>query len=231
MKNRYSGIVFDKDGTLFDFARTWEAWAQSILIRLAPDPDLIPVLGASIGFNTDTNRFAHDSPVIAGTPNEVAMALEGQLDGISYHDILQTLDAEAARAPQVEATPLVPLLQKLIAAGYTLGVATNDAQMPAVAHLNSAGVAELFDFVAGYDSGFGAKPEPGQLLAFAKHTVLDPAACIMVGDSLHDLRAGRAAGFATVGVLTGYAEEDDLAPFADVVLPDISFLPTWLQIV
>ena len=27
------GIIFDKDGTLFDFAATWEAWAQAFLLR------------------------------------------------------------------------------------------------------------------------------------------------------------------------------------------------------
>ena len=50
----------------------------------------------------------------------------------------------------------------------------------------------------------------------------------MVGDSRHDLIAGRAAGMQTVGVLTGMAELADLAPFADVVLPDIGHLPLWL---
>ena len=51
---------------------------------------------------------------------------------------------------------------------------------------------------------------------------------VMVGDSLHDLVAGRAAGMQTVGVLTGPACRDELAPCADVVLPDIGHLTTWL---
>jgi len=51
---------------------------------------------------------------------------------------------------------------------------------------------------------------------------------VMVGDSTHDLIAGRAAGMACVGVLTGTAVEGDLAPFADAVLPDIGHLPGWL---
>ena len=51
----------------------------------------------------------------------------------------------------------------------------------------------------------------------------------MVGDSTHDLHAGRAAGMTTIGVLTGPATEETLAPFADAVLPDISHLPAWLN--
>ena len=47
----------------------------------------------------------------------------------------------------------------------------------------------------------------------------------MVGDSRHDLIAGRAAGMATLGVLTGVAGAEDLAPLADLVRPDIGHLP------
>jgi phosphoglycolate phosphatase len=52
----------------------------------------------------------------------------------------------------------------------------------------------------------------------------------MVGDSTHDLDAGRAAGMATVGVLTGLAGAADLAPHADAILPDIGALPGWLGV-
>ena len=64
---------------------------------------------------------------------------------------------------------------------------------------------ELFDFVAGCDSGWGGKPAPGQLLAFVAQCGLTPARVAMVGDSKHDLDAGRAAGMAAVAVLTGMA--------------------------
>jgi phosphoglycolate phosphatase len=51
----------------------------------------------------------------------------------------------------------------------------------------------------------------------------------MVGDSTHDLRAGRAAGMRTIGVLTGMARAQALAPLADVVLRDIGEIPAWLD--
>jgi phosphoglycolate phosphatase len=50
----------------------------------------------------------------------------------------------------------------------------------------------------------------------------------MVGDSTHDLHAGRAAGMRTIGVLTGAAVAAQLSPFADVVLRDIGEIPAWL---
>ena len=88
---------------------------------------------------------------------------------------------------------------------------------------------DYFDFIAGYDSGHGAKPGPGQMMAFADHVQIPVADIAMIGDSTHDLRAGRAAGMVCVGVLTGMADHATLAPFADVVLPDIGHLPDWLS--
>jgi phosphoglycolate phosphatase len=128
-----------------------------------------------------------------------------------------------------EAVPLVPFLTSLRTRGLRLGVATNDTEAPARAHLEAHGITGLFDFVAGYDSGYGPKPGPGMCLAFAKSQGLDPARVVMVGDSLHDLVAGRAAGMRTVAVLTGVARHADLVGHADSVLPDIGGLSDWLD--
>ncbi|MCC1492176.1 HAD family hydrolase [Cognatishimia sp. F0-27] len=222
-------VIFDKDGTLFDFAATWEAWAAAFLERLSRgDPDRAERLGASVGFSYRERRFARDSIVIAGTPAEIAAALSPSLPGFDAGQLIALLNEEAARAPQREAVPLLPFLSDLKARGLRLGVATNDAEQPARAHLRAAGVEQCFDFIAGFDSGHGAKPEPGPLLAFAEAMAIAPARIVMVGDSLHDLRAGRAAGMRTVGVLTGLAGHETLSPMADVVLPDIGHLPRWL---
>jgi phosphoglycolate phosphatase len=51
----------------------------------------------------------------------------------------------------------------------------------------------------------------------------------MVGDSRHDLDAGRAAGMHAVAVLTGMAERNDLAAHADVVLDNIAGLGAWID--
>ena len=91
--------------------------------------------------------------------------------------------------------------------GRILGVVTNDSQKHRRARiLQHMTITHHFDFIAGYDSGFGAKPAPGQLLGFCKATGAQAQATAMVGDSRHDLEAGRAAGMVTIGVLTGLAE-------------------------
>lgn len=223
------GILFDKDGTLFDFSRTWEAWAASFLRRIGVDENHSVALGASVGFDLHAQKFARDSIVIAGTPVEVAEALTHQLPERTSAEILNLINEEAEKAPQAEVVPLRPFINDLKGNGYRVGVVTNDAEQPARAHLDAAGVCGLFDFIAGFDSGFGAKPAAGQLLAFAKAMQIAPASVLMVGDSTHDLIAAERAGMRAVGVLTGLADAQTLAPFADAILADISHLPSWLD--
>ncbi|MEM6887069.1 MAG: HAD family hydrolase [Pseudomonadota bacterium] len=222
------GILFDKDGTLFDFARTWEVWAAAFLVRLSGSAERAISAANAIGFDMEAQCFRAGSVVIAGTPDEVAQALAPEFPHLDHAALIDVLNEEAMRAPQAETVTLAPYLAGLRKRGFRLGVATNDAEVPARVHLSEAGVEHAFDFIAGFDSGHGAKPAPGQLLAFAKAVDLPPGACVMVGDSAHDLLAGQAAGMRCVGVLTGLATTEALAPLADVVLTDIGALPDWL---
>jgi phosphoglycolate phosphatase len=223
------GVIFDKDGTLFDFRISWGRWAIGFLGSIASDADHAARLGQAIGFDLATGTFAADSPVIAATAADIALALLPLLPGETASGLTDRIDEAAGSAPMSEAVPLVPLLTGLRSTGLKLGVATNDSEAPARRHLLAHGITGYFDFIAGYDSGFGAKPGPGMCLAFARLLDLDPARVAMVGDSRHDLQAGRAAGMRTVAVLTGIASAADLSPLADVVLPDIGALPGWIQ--
>ena len=224
------GVLFDKDGTLFDFHLSWGSWAAALLRDLTAGDDVAATrIGHAMGYDLVARRFDPDSPVIAGTPQEVAALLSPQLPGMSQEVLLARINASAGEARMVPAVPLEPLLSGLRGRGLRLGVATNDAEAPAQAHLEAADVAGHFEFIAGFDSGHGAKPAPGMLLAFARAARLAPESVLMVGDSTHDLLAGRAAGMRTVGVLTGPAGHADLAPHAHSVIRDIGALPALLD--
>ncbi len=97
--------------------------------------------------------------------------------------------------------------------------------MSARRQIEALGLTPFVDFVAGYDSGHGGKPEPGMVLAFAESLGVSPSRIAVVGDSLHDLAAARAAGAAAVAVLSGPASRADLEPHADVIVADIGDLP------
>ncbi|EAQ01929.1 HAD-superfamily hydrolase, subfamily IA, variant 1 family protein [Pseudooceanicola batsensis HTCC2597] len=226
---RIDGIIFDKDGTLFDFGATWNPWALELILELSEgDRALAERLAEAADFDLASGGFRPTSPIIAGTNREAAERLASVLPGRPVDELEELLAAKAAQAPLKPPVDLAPLLDGLRADGLHLGLMTNDSEPTARAHLDAAGILDRFDYVAGFDSGHGAKPAPTPLLAFAQQQGLAPARVAMVGDSTHDLIAGRAAGMRTVAVLTGMAVHDDLTAFADVVLPHIGHLADWL---
>ena len=227
------GVIFDKDGTLFDFRQSWGGWTARLVREMAAerggDEAQAARLAAAIGYDLTTGTFADDSPVIAATADDIAAAMVPLLPGITRAALAARMNALAEAAPMAEAVPLLPVLSALKARGLRLGLATNDVEGAARAHLTAHGVVHLFDMVAGFDSGHGPKPGPGMLLAFAAQCGLQPSRVAMVGDSRHDLLAGRAAGMHCVAVLTGIAGAAELAPLADAVLPDIAALGGWID--
>lgn len=229
MTTHIKGLLFDKDGTLFDFHTTWGAWASGFFLEMAHgDLDRAAKYGNTLGYDYAAKAFTRTSPIIASTPDVLLKALMPLVPDWSEAELREHMYKTTAEAPQAEAVPLVPLLRGFRDKNMKLGVSTNDAEEPALAHLGSAGIIEMFDFIAGFDSGFGSKPEPGMQFGFCKAVGLDPEQVAMVGDSTHDLSAGRAAGMHTIGVLTGIANEEELRGHADVILPDIGAIPAYL---
>ncbi len=223
-------VVFDKDGTLFDFRKSWSGYVRRVIADLAAGaPQRETGLARAIGFDLASGDFAADSPVIAGTAGDIADDLLAHLPGWTHSALTDRLNALSTGAEMTESVPLVPLMTALRARGLRLGLATNDVEAAGRAHLAAVGVDGLFDAILGADSGHGAKPGPGMLLAFARAVGIAPARIVMVGDSRHDLIAGREAGMQTIAVLTGIATADALSPLADAVLRDVGELPRWID--
>ncbi|RVT87417.1 HAD family hydrolase [Rhodobacteraceae bacterium CCMM004] len=225
----FAAVLFDKDGTLFDFTASWGGYAEALVADLADgDAALAARLFSTLGYDPEAGRYDPDSPVIAATAQEAAARLLPHLPAWGAGPLVARMDALAEATPQVPAVPLAALLDRLLAAGLILGVATNDAEAVARTHLERAGVADRFSLILGCDSGHGAKPDPGPIRAFVRHTGARSDRVAMVGDSLTDMAAARAAGAVPVAVLTGPAEAQTLAPHAAAVLRDIGDLPSWL---
>ncbi|MEM9764050.1 MAG: HAD family hydrolase [Pseudomonadota bacterium] len=225
-------VLFDKDGTLFDFAGTWRQVTIEIIETLAPDRAAAEEMARRGGFDLQSGTFLPGSLIVAGSADELGALwspLRPDLGAEGLAAEVERMSLEASANPNLLA-PAVPdlgaLLAGLSARGLALGVATNDSVAGAERQLSSAGVRDAFGFVAGYDSVERPKPAPDMVLAFAEANGLAPSALAMVGDSTHDLSAARAAGVGlAIGVLTGPARETDLAPYADHILPTIGGLP------
>lgn len=74
------------------------------------------------------------------------------------------------------------------------------------------------------------KPFPDPVLWAAERMGVSPEACLMIGDTSVDIRAGKAAGAQTVGVLCGFGEEAELRrKGADMILTETAELTQVLE--
>lgn len=224
-----AGILFDKDGTLVDFDRTWGAAAHPVMRRMSGGDDvLLRRVADAMHYELDARRFRPTSPLIGGSPAEILAAWGGALGRTDDRALLAELNELFAAETLASLMPIgdpVAVLDALRERGLALGLATNDGEASARAQLTALGLAGHMGFVAGYDSGHGGKPEPGMVLAFAAAIGVDPGRVALVGDTTHDLRAARAAGAVAVAVLSGPATRDALAPYADHVIGSVADLP------
>jgi phosphoglycolate phosphatase len=226
-------ILFDKDGTLVDFDRTWAPAVQVVLRHLAGgDAELYRKLCAESGI-VDGSHFRPGSPLI-DEPTSVfaarwAALLGRPADSAFFKDIDERL-CEATTAHLAPIGDPKAVLNELAGRGYRLGLITNDAEATARAHVRKLGLDDILAFVAGYDSGFGAKPAPGPVVAFAAAVGVPTGQVVLVGDTALDMATARNAGARAVRVLTGPNTSAALQ-FAkpDAVIASIAQLRAWLE--
>lgn len=228
-----AAILFDKDGTLVDFDRTWGPAAYEVMRRMSQgDAATMARLAQAMHYGVEDRRFRPTSPLVAGAPDTYvhlwAQALGRPDDAAMLDDLNRHFTEETLRSLAPLGDPR-PVLDALQARGLKLGLATNDIEASARAQLAALGLDAHLDFVVGFDSGHGGKPGPGMVLAFARHLGIEPERIALVGDSPLDLRAARAAGALAVAVLSGPAPREDLEPLADHVLAGIEDLPALLD--
>ena len=101
-------------------------------------------------------------------------------------------------------------LQFLHDAGYKLGCITNKAAAFTEPLLKDLGIYDYFRIVVSGDTLPVKKPDPLPLLHAAKFFKVEPSRALMVGDSISDVKAARAAGFQVVCVSYGYNHGQDI---------------------
>jgi phosphoglycolate phosphatase len=226
-------ILFDKDGTIVDFDRTWGPAVQAVLQNLARgDETLYRKLRAVSGLLEDAH-FRSDSPLIDEPTSDFAVQWAGILrrpaDSAFFAEIDRLL-CEATTAHLAAIGDPKTILGELAGRGYRLGLITNDAEATARAHARKLGFDHLLAFVAGYDSGFGAKPAPAPVMAFAAAVGVTSKEIAMVGDSALDMATARAAGARAILVLTGPKSPSCVQQITpDAVIASIVELSAWLD--
>ncbi len=191
----FAAVLFDNDGTLIDSTeavrRSWVAWA----IEHHVDPFSLQ------GF--------HGVPAAA----IVAAVLP---DGDQGDALARIVAIEESDTVGVVALP--GATEALAVLGQSAAIATSATRNLALARLEAAGVG-IPEVVVSADDITRGKPDPEPYLLAAQRLGVDPAQCLVVEDAPSGLTSGRAAGCATLGVVSTHGAHD---LDADLVVPDLS---------
>ncbi len=193
-------VLFDLDGTLIDSVPVYFRMMDAIL--------------QSIGLPPAPRSVVSDFMVkgMSALKDFIPSEMKERTDEILVE--FMTAGKKIARnmfEDEVEVFSGVPeLFLRLMDLGIPIGIVTSTERenierklMP----LARKGLKELLGSVVCIEDAPNRKPAPDPLLACSRQLGVNPEKCIYVGDSHVDIVAGKAAGMATVGVLTGL---DDL---------------------
>ena len=153
-----------------------------------------------------------------GVPKLVERALTGELEGqpiqevfdIAYPIFLDLYEDNNAQRSYLY-DGVREGLDYLISQGYQLGCVTNKSEQFTHPLLKALGIFSDFKIIISGDTLAKRKPDPMPLLYCAEHFNLKPKECLMLGDSVSDVKAARAAGFDIICMSYGYNHGNDIA--------------------
>ena len=229
-----SAILFDKDGTLYDFYKTWGALTEQAALLVADgDAKRARFLLENSGKDPATGKYSPSSPIAAGSNRQIVEVWCGLIERADVDEVYQRVNLLFLEHQKNGAVPVLDLdlfFGRLRGRGLRLGVATMDSEQAARLAMVRAKCDHHLDFICGFDTGHGIKPLGGMVEAFARQVGVPVSALAVVGDSPHDMHMARAgkAGRA-IGVLTGVSPREALLEAgAHAVLESIAELESVL---
>ncbi|MDX1824394.1 MAG: phosphoglycolate phosphatase [Thiohalomonadales bacterium] len=214
-------ILIDVDGTLVDSVPDLTYCVDEMMKRLG-----MPTHGEAKVRNWVGN----------GVERLVRRALIGQLDGEpdeALYEKAYPIFLELYRDNTSKRSCLYPGIKEgldyLKSEGYKMGCVTNKAAQFTEPLLKDLGVYDYFSIVISGDTLPQKKPDPAPLLHAAKFFNVSPEQAMMIGDSISDVKAARAAGFRIVCMTYGYNHGVDIRDAnPDAVMDSMAELPDLL---
>lgn len=218
---RIQALCFDVDGTLSD---TDDQFVQKVEPLFKPLRSLLP--------GHDSAYAARRLIMWAEAPGNALIGIPDSL-GLDepFYRFSEWLTRRRPRP--LKHFLLIPGVQEMLAAlrgRYPMAVVSARDDASTRAFLDQFGLTPFFQVIVTAVSARHTKPYPDPILYAAQKMGVAPEACLMIGDTPIDIRAGRAARAQTVGVLCGFGEESELRrQGADAILPGTAALKGLLQ--
>jgi HAD superfamily hydrolase (TIGR01509 family) len=196
-------VIFDLDGTLIDTIPFYFSTVDAVMERL----QMPPVSREAIAEAAKDGKFEWGRILPYATEKHLeewtarATAIVREIAPALFRDKIAIFAGVDS------------LLKAIARQGVKMGIATSTPRIhldSKVLVLKKAGLDGLFHTVIAADDVLLNKPAPDPLLACAAKMGVVAADCLYIGDMRLDIRAGRAAGMTTVGVLTGFDDYPSL---------------------
>lgn len=171
-----------------------------------------------------------------GVPKLVERSLTGKLEGVANqvdydkaYPIFLDLYAENISGRSCLYDGVKEGIAYLKSRGYTIGCVTNKAEQFTHPLLKDLGIFDEFEIIISGDTLKKKKPDPLPLLHTAKYFNVSPKDALMLGDSISDVKASRAAGFGIICMSYGYNHGVDIRDAnPDLVIDSMTELKAYL---
>jgi pyrophosphatase PpaX len=190
-----SAVLFDLDGTLIDSVRLiLDSFRHTCLAHGLPVRDEAECLaGIGIPLRVVFRTWTDD-------PAEQERLMQTYREyNLEHHDRSVAVYPGAAE-----------MVRLIRGAGLRTGLVTSKNRQGALRGLRLAGIADEIEVVVGADDVENPKPHPEPVLMACRHLEITPERVVYVGDSVHDMESGRAAGARTAAALWGPFVRGDL---------------------
>jgi phosphoglycolate phosphatase len=193
-------FIFDLDGTLVDSRADLVTSLNLALARLGHSCLSSGLIGGFVGEGVDKLVERALRATTGREPDKAAIKKTVQAYVNEYEGHL--LDKTRLRGQAVEALTAL--------SGAKLAVVTNKLEDFSRRILDGLGIGNMFSIILGGDSVERRKPEPDALLKAMEFCGAKPEETVMIGDSLTDIEAGKAANTVTCAILGGFRPDEEL---------------------
>lgn len=202
--SRVRGFLFDVDGTLSD---TDDHVVERITRFLNPV--------AWIWKNNDPRHFARWLVMAAETPASFLYSTAGRLGfdtslSIVYDRFTRRRHARKPAHDRFWIVTGIREMLELLTENFALAVVSSREEKTTLRFLEHFDLLPYFEVVVTAQTCERTKPFPEPVLYAAQQIGLQANECVMVGDTIMDIQAGRSAGAQTIGVLCGFGSEREL---------------------
>jgi HAD superfamily hydrolase (TIGR01509 family) len=214
-KLKVNGIFFDLDGTIVD---SREAYYEAARIAFQAMGQEMPEKEVVLEITRKLERKQPIKDVVNGDLHEFLT---------SYLNAYYSITTEKTKLLPNVSTTLETLSAKAKLALVTMRAFPKEN---IIKELEGFNIAKYFSYVVTALDTDNPKPSPEALIKCVKALDVQMCDCAIVGDSISDVRAGKAAGSKTVAVLSGlFSRQELMEENPDLIIKDVTALPNFIE--